>query len=151
MTAIRQINQAGLDLIKEFEGYEHKAYRDAVGVWTIGYGFTRGVHERMLINHELAEAALLGELQRFQRAVEELVAVPLNDNEFAALVSLAYNIGVAGFEGSTARRRLNAGDRQGAADAMEWWNKGTVNGQKVELAGLTRRRAREKALFLKGE
>lgn len=144
-----KINQEGLELIKSFEGLELTAYQDAVGVWTIGYGHTRTVRPGQTISEDEAEALLRQDLEIFEEAVERLVKVPINENEFSALVSLTFNIGETAFRNSTALRRLNNGDRKGAADAIEWFNKARVNGQLVELRGLTRRRAAEKALFLK--
>lgn len=144
-----KINQEGLDLIKRFEGLRLEAYQDAVGVWTIGYGHTRTVRPGQTISEAEAEDLLRQDLDTFEEAVSRLVKVPLNENEFSALVSLTFNIGEGAFGRSTALKRLNAGDRKGAADAMEWFNKVRQGGQFVELRGLTRRRAAEKALFLK--
>ncbi len=143
-----RINQAGLNLIKAFEGLELEAYRDAVGIWTIGYGHTGDVQEGMVITRAQAEDLLKKDLARFEQAVGNMIRTQVNENEFSALVSLAYNIGAAALAGSTTIRRLNAGDYIGAADAIEWWNKARVNGQLVVLPGLARRRAAEKALFL---
>ena len=78
----------------------------------------------------------------------ELIRIPTNENEFSAMVCLAYNIGAKTFAESTALRRLNKGDHLGAASAIEWFNKARVNGRLQLLPGLTRRRAAEKALFL---
>ena len=77
-----------------------------------------------------------------------MVKVPLNQNEFDALVSLVFNIGAGGFKGSSVLRNLNAGNRRGAADSMLAWNKGTIGGKKVVLKGLANRRAEERAQFL---
>ena len=144
-----KINHEGLELIKAFEGLMLEAYVDPVGIWTIGYGHIRGVQPGDRITAEEAETLLVNELQEYEHGVERLVRVPLNENEFSALVSFAYNVGVGALGSSTALRRLNAGDRLGAADALTWWNKGRVSGDLVVLPGLTRRRAAEKALFLK--
>ncbi|MCP5432793.1 MAG: lysozyme [Alphaproteobacteria bacterium] len=144
-----KINHDGLELIKTFEGLRLQAYQDAVGVWTIGYGHTRTARPGKQITESDAEDLLRQDLDGFEDAVSRLVKVPLNENEFSALVSLTFNIGEGAFSKSTALKRLNAGDRKGAADAIEWWNKVRQGGQFVELRGLTRRRAAEKALFLK--
>lgn len=144
----QRINQTGLDMIKTSEGLALEAYLDPVGIWTIGYGHIEGVVDGMVITEEEAEALLLEELVKFETGVTNAVKTPLNENEFAALVSFSYNVGLGALEGSTALKRLNKGDRLGAANALEWWNKGRVNGKLVELLGLTRRRAKEKAIFL---
>ncbi|MFV3380265.1 lysozyme [Pseudomonas sp. NY15354] len=137
-------SQRGLSLIKSFEGLRLQAYQDAVGVWTIGYGATRGVKAGMSISKEQAERMLLNDVQRFEPEVERLVTVPLSQNQWDALVSFAYNLGSANLESSTLRRLLNSGDYAAAADQFPRWNKA---GGKV-LAGLARRREAERALFL---
>ncbi len=145
------VNKAAIDLIKEFEGFEPKAYRDHVGIWTIGYGTTKAAgvgidpKDGMSITQDDAERYLQLAVQKFAAQIEDMIDVPVNDNQFGALVSLAYNIGPGSLAKSTVMKRLNAGDYQGAADAFAMWNKA---GGKV-LAGLTRRRAAERDLFLK--
>ena len=143
-----QINQTGLDLIKRFEGLRLEAYQDAVGIWTIGYGHTETARPGMVITEAEAEALLRQDLDRFEAGVSSLVKVPINENEFSALVSLSFNIGTAALARSTTLKRLNRDDRAGAAEAMLWWNKVRQGDAFVELRGLTRRRAAEKALFL---
>ncbi|MBB5519309.1 lysozyme [Amphiplicatus metriothermophilus] len=139
----------GVALIKRFEGLELEAYQDIAGIWTIGYGHTGpDVKPGMKITEAEAEALLKRDLKPREEAVERLVKVPLNQNEFDALVSFVYNVGIEAFRKSTALRRLNKGDRIGAAEALTWWNKATVGGVLREVAGLTRRRAAERALFL---
>lgn len=101
------------------------------------------------IDEEEAERLLRSDLQEVERGTQRLVEVPLNANEFSALVSLAYNIGLANFSKSTVLKRLNAGNRFGAADAFGLWIKARVAGRSVILPGLRRRRAAERALFLK--
>ncbi|WP_422419104.1 lysozyme [Pseudomonas sp. GZD-222] len=137
-------SQRGLSLIKSFEGLRLLAYRDAVGVWTIGYGATRGVKAGMSITKEQAERMLLNDVQRFEPEVERLVQVPLTGNQWDALVSFTYNLGAANLESSTLLRLLNRGDYAGAAEQFPRWNKA---GGKV-LPGLVRRRAAERVLFL---
>lgn len=137
-------SQRGLSLIKSFEGLRLQAYQDAVGVWTIGYGTTRGVNAGMKISKEQAERMLLNDVQRFEPEIERLVGVPLSQNQWDALVSFTYNLGSANLESSTLLRKLNAGDYAGAAEQFPRWSKA---GGKV-LAGLVRRRAAEQALFL---
>ncbi|WP_256660300.1 lysozyme [Pseudomonas sp. RIT623] len=119
-------------------------YQDAVGVWTIGYGTTRGVKAGMSISKEQAERMLLNDVQRFEPEVQRLVTAPLNQNQWDALISFTYNLGSANLESSTLRRLLNVGDYAAAAEQFPRWNKA---GGKV-LPGLVRRRAAERELFL---
>ena len=139
----------GIELIKQFEGLELEAYQDIAGIWTIGYGHTGpDVEPGMRISEREAEALLRKDLKPREDAARDLTSVKLNQNEFDALVSFIYNVGVDAYRRSTARRRLNRNDRLGAADALTWWNKATVGGVLRQIAGLTRRRAAERALFL---
>lgn len=144
------INDASLDLIKRFEGLKLETYRDSVGVLTIGYGTTAaagvGIDPKpgMKITEAEAEEYLRRAVEKFAEDILPAIKVDVTDNEFGALVSLAYNIGPSAFKKSTVLRKLNAGDRQGAADAFLMWNKA---GGKV-LKGLQRRREAERALFL---
>lgn len=173
MNETLRVSPAGLALIKRFEGLRLEAYRDAAGVWTIGYGHTSKALDaavaqatgpiyldtryphfwtdpsgKVLTDPDKAEALLRADIGRFEQAVRAAVTVPLESREFDALVSLAFNIGAAAFAGSTVVKRLNRGDRAGAADAMLWWDKARVNGKLRRVEGLARRRAAEKALFL---
>lgn len=139
----------GIELIKQFEGLELEAYQDIAGVWTIGYGHTGpDVEPGMRISEREAEELLRRDLTPREQAVDNLTSVELNQNEFDALVSFVYNVGIDAYRRSTARRRLNKGNRTEAAEALTWWNKATVGGVLREVAGLTRRRAAERALFL---
>ena len=138
-----RINEAGLNLIKDFEGCRLKAYLCPAGVWTIGYGHTQGVKPDMVINQLQAERFLRQDLKRFEDAVTSLVKVPITLNQFSALVSFAYNVGVGALYDSTLLRKLNKKDYKGAANEFLRWNKA---GGKV-LPGLTRRRLAEKDLF----
>ena len=140
----RQTNAAGIGLIKSFEGLRLKAYQDAVGVWTIGYGTTRGVKPGQQITEAQAESLIKTDLARFERDVSQAVRVPINDNQFAALVSFTYNVGSGAMRSSTLLRKLNRRDIRGASNEFPRWNRA---GGRV-LAGLTRRRNAEKALFL---
>lgn len=145
------INQAGLDLIKEFEGFRAEAYRDPVGVWTIGYGTTAAANvgiapkAGMKISKADAEMYLARAIDKFSAQIDPKITAPINENERAAFLSLAYNIGPGAFAKSSALRKFNEGDKTGAANAILLWNKA---GGKV-LAGLTRRRESERALFLR--
>ena len=148
---VTTISDEGLSLIKRFEGLELEAYQDVAGVWTIGYGHT-GDDARLgaRITEARAEDLLREDVARFERALANALPPDTTQEQFDALVSLAYNIGAAAFLGSTAFRRHLAGDWPGAAEAMAWWNKATINGRKVPVRGLTRRRAAEAALYLSG-
>jgi lysozyme len=144
------INQATIGLIKEFEGFEAKAYKCPAGVWTIGYGTTAAAgvgivpEAGMVIGKTEAEGYLHAALDKFSNQITPAIKAPINENEFGAFVSLAYNIGAGAFKKSSALRHFNAGDKDKAADALMLWNKA---GGKV-LAGLVRRRTAERALFL---
>lgn len=146
-----QINQDTLDLIKEFEGFRAKAYKCPAGVWTIGYGTTAAANvgidpvPGMVITEDEAEAYLEATLEKFGHQIKPHIKAPINNNEYGAFLSLAYNIGPGAFNGSTALRKFNAGDKPGAAKALLMWNKA---GGRV-LKGLVRRREAEKKLFLK--
>lgn len=140
-----KISQKGINLIKMFEGLSLKAYKDSVGIVTIGYGST-GPHVSMgqTITEAQAKSLLKSDLSRFEKGVSELVTVPLNQNQFDALVSFSFNLGVGNLKSSTLLRKLNSLDYSGASKEFERWNKA---GGKV-FAGLTRRRIAERDLFL---
>lgn len=147
-----QISDEGLRLIKSFEGYHTRlkdgscaAYLCPAHVPTIGYGCTEGVRLGMVWTEAEAVAGLAREIAKFEAVVSRLVTVTINQNEYDAMVSLAYNIGAAAFARSTVLKRLNNGDRAGSAKAFEMWTRG---GGRV-LPGLVSRRKREAALFLK--
>lgn len=145
----------GIKLITDFEGYHTelpngscKAYLDKLAkppVWTIGWGCTEGVKEGMVWTRKKAEAKLAEELGKHERNVENLVKVRLNQNQFDALVSFSYNVGLSPTRTRTLLSRLNKGDYRGAADAFLLYDK--AGGK--SYAGLTRRRKAEKALFEK--
>lgn len=142
-----RVSKNGVDLVAAFEGFRSCPYRDAVGVWTIGYGETKniGPGTKCWSKTQAREALARRLTNDFGAAVDRVVKVPLNQNQFDALTSLAYNIGTGGFASSTVVRRLNAKDYRGAADAILMWDK--AGGRR--LLGLTLRRRRERALFLK--
>jgi len=142
-------SKPGLDLIKGFEGLRLTAYYDVVGVLTIGYGHTGDdVYEGLTITELQAEQLLQKDLARFEQAVNKLITVPLNQNQFDALVSFTYNVGEGALEESTLRKRLNSGEKPNIAASQELprWAKGG-NGEVIE--GLARRRGAEVDLFCK--
>ncbi|MGB3767853.1 MAG: lysozyme [Phormidesmis sp.] len=140
----KRTNSNGLKLIKSFEGLRLRAYQDAVGIWTIGYGTTRGVRPGMTISEAEAELFLQQDLVRFEQAINDSLKVPVNDNQFSALSCFTYNVGPGAFRSSTLLKMLNQQDVYGAADQFPRWNK--AGGR--PLAGLTRRRKAERHLFL---
>ena len=148
MNELLRISNEGLALVKEFEGLRLKAYRDEVGVMTIGWGHTGLQHkdgtvfQGRVITAEKAEWLLQYDMHQFEARVQTFVKVPLNPDEFSALVVFDFNTGGLGI--STLLKKLNAGDRLGAADQFLRWNK--AGGQ--VLRGLTRRRHSERNLFL---
>lgn len=149
----RKINAAGLAIIKQYESCSLTAYRCPANVLTIGWGHTTDVTAQMKISQAQADFLLEQDLARFERDVQSLVKVPLTDNEFSALVCLAYNIGSdidlddipEGLGDSTLLKLLNQGDRALAAAQFLAWNKS----KGVVLEGLTNRRKAEKELFEK--
>jgi lysozyme len=145
----RTINQAGLDLIMHFESCRLDAYQDVAGIWTIGYGHTAGVCEGMFLTKAQADQALVADLGVAESTVESAVGgVVTTDNQFAAMVSLCYNIGSGNFDSSTMLREHRAGHLQRAADAFLLWNKATIDGVPQVVVGLTKRREAERTLYL---
>jgi len=140
----KTISDRGLNMLKNFEGVRYKAYRDAVGVWTIGYGHTKTASPGMSITPAEAERLLRQDLERFEQAVRDRVTVPINQNQFDALVSFAFNVGVGAFRKSTLLKLLNQGNYEGAKNEFKRW----VHGGGRRLAGLVKRRNQEAELFL---
>ncbi len=141
-----KLSQNGIDLIKSFEGLRLKAYPDIGGVPTIGYGTTGpDIKLGMTITEVKAEELLRVDVAVFERGVSDLVKVAINQNEFDALVSFSYNVGLSALQSSTLLRLLNDGsDRTIVASEFLRWNK--VGDKPIE--GLTRRRKAERDLFL---
>ena len=138
---------AAISLIQEFEGLELKAYKCPAGIWTIGYGHTGPeVYEGQTITKDEAEAILNNDLKKFEDGVDKLVTVHLTDNQKAALVSFAFNVGLGNLKNSTLLKMLNQGRYSDAAMQFLRWDK--AGGK--PLKGLSRRRAAERELFLKG-
>ncbi|MNG52542.1 Lysozyme RrrD [compost metagenome] len=144
------VSNLGIDLICDFEGKRLVAYDDGVGVWTIGFGTTiypNGIRVKKgdTCTEAQAKAYMQNDLKKFEYAVNSAVNIPLNQNQYDALVSLTYNIGAAAFSKSTLVKKLNTGDILGAADQFDVW----VNAGGKRMQGLVNRRAKEKLLFLK--
>lgn len=142
-----QINDAGLELVKHFEGCRLQAYLDVAGIPTIGYGHIKGVHLGMTCDQAQAEAWLEEDLIEAENGVTASAKEP-NENEFAAMVVFTFNVGTANFRSSSVCRLFNAGDRQGAARAFLLWDKAHVKGIVTVLPGLQQRRSAESQLFL---
>ena len=138
-----ETSQNGIELIKEFEGRRLVAYQDSVGVWTIGYGHTKDVWEDRLIIKSTADRLLAEDLAEFEKYVDNLVDVPLTQNQFDALVAWTFNLGPTNLSESTLLKKLNAGDYDAVPFEMKRWNK--AGGEVLE--GLIRRREAEAALF----
>lgn len=145
-----RVNERGRQLIILSEGYSRIPYICAAGVATIGYGCTISFDgELVTLDHEpidrqLANKLFIRDLELFSKSVRALISTPINNNQFSALVSLAYNIGVGNFRASTLRRKLNRGDFLGASQEFKWWRR--ANGK--ILKGLVIRREKERLLFL---
>ena len=147
----RQISKHGLEKLKQWEGLRTKAYQDSKGEWTIGYGHTANAGglkpvKGMVITKEDAESLLLKDLTQFEAAVENNVKVKLNDNEFAALVSFAFNVGIGAFKSSTLLKKLNNGNFDAVpSELMKWIYTGKTKNQ-----GLVNRRRAEGYLWVEG-
>jgi lysozyme len=139
---------AGVELIKEFEGFREHAYIDIAGVPTIGWGFTDGVKPGDRMTRDEGDKRLARELAVYTAEVREMCEVAPNSYQLAALVSCAWNIGVEGLRGSSIIKAHNRGDNTAAARAFGLWNKARIRGVLQPVAGLTRRRNAEAALYL---
>ena len=140
-------SEYGLELIKDFEGLETKAYQCAAGVWTIGYGHTKDVQEGDEWSEDHCDHMLEVELEEYEGYINKLVTCPLSQNQFDALVSWVYNLGSANLQASTLLKVLNAEDYSDVPNQIKRWNKA---GGKV-LEGLIRRREAEAVMFEGGE
>ncbi|MGQ9444637.1 lysozyme [[Pasteurella] aerogenes] len=143
-----KISERGINFIKSEEGERLTAYQDIVGIWTIGVGHTgyvdnKPVSKGMKISQDKSRELLLKDLRRFEKTVNDSVKVPLKQNQYDALVSLAFNIGEGAFARSTLVRKLNALDYQGASVQFLVWKNA---GGRVSK-GLLNRRKREKGMF----
>jgi lysozyme len=142
------VSDAGIELIKRYEGLELKAYPDpgnpSTGEpWTIGYGHTAGVRRGDTCTAEQAEAWLREDIKYAAAAIKHRVDVPLTQGQFDALASFVYNVGQGQFGNSTLLRLLNAGNTAGAAAQFDRWNRGASG----VMPGLIKRRAAEHAMF----
>lgn len=143
-------HEKGLELIKSLEELKLSAYKDQAGIWTIGYGHTKGVKPNDKITEAQADEYLQEDLKEAENAVNTLVKVKINPNMFDALVAFTFNVGVGAFKGSTLLRLLNEGKYTEASDQFARWNKVTNPETKVKEVskGLIRRREAEQKLFM---
>ena len=142
-------SQAGLDVIKAFEGFRSSSELLPNGRWIIGYGHLRRAREGVRVSETEAEAILREyDLPPVERFVMRCVLAPMTQNEFDALVSLAFNIGAKAFSSSDVVASLNGGNRLEAAQAFDYWRRAKIGGRVQIVDALVRRRAAEKALFL---
>ncbi|BEO35863.1 hypothetical protein SMQE32_48000 (plasmid) [Serratia marcescens] len=135
----------GFNLIKEFEGLRLHTYKCPADRWTIGYGHTADVSANDVITEAQAISLLYQDVAESERAVNKYVHVPLTQNQFDALVSFVFNLGVGSFRTSTLLKKLNTGDYDDAAQEFGRW----IHAGGKALPGLVRRREAERALFLK--
>ncbi len=145
-----RVNAGGLALIKASEGFRAKAYLCPANVWTIGYGHTAmagppDVVKGHIMTQAEAEEVLGRDVTQFANQIAPLIRTRLNDNQFSALVSFAYNVGVGGFRSSSVLRAVNAGDFAAVPRRLQLWVKA---GGRV-LPGLVKRRASEAQLFMR--
>ncbi|MFL5295456.1 MAG: glycoside hydrolase family protein [Phenylobacterium sp.] len=145
------MSRTAIELIKRFEGYRQKAAQLPDGRWTIGHGHTKTARQGAQVSPADAEALLLYDLIAVGLALDQQVFAPLNQHQFDALASFAFNIGLDNFSRSGVLRRLNEGSAVQAASAMELWRKAEVAGERIVVDALVRRRAAERALFLTPE
>lgn len=152
---MNRVCQEAVELVKRSEGLRLTAYLCPAGVPTIGWGHTRSVtmndvRNKRTISQREAEALLAEDLAFAAQRVEDLVSVPLSDQQLGALVSYCLNLGDGNLGRSTLLRKLNQGDPLGAAQEFDRWVWARVEGKPQRLPGLVTRRAAEKALFLSG-
>ncbi len=145
------ISDAGLSLIRTFEGLSTKAYKCPAGVWTIGYGHTGDVEPGDVVTEKQATDILNCDLLKYEKAVSERTyKCKITQSQFDALVCFCFNVGISAFSRSMLLSKFRVGDIKGTADEFLKWNKATSpeTGAKIELKGLTLRRQAERRLFL---
>ena len=147
---MRHINDRGIEIVKCFEGISLKPYLCPANVWTVGYGSTVSRTggpidpDMEAISEDEAEALLIRDLESSEGWVSRLIKTALTENQYSALTSFTFNVGAGALQRSTLRMKLNRSEYQGAADEFPKWR---MAGGRI-LAGLVRRRAAERALFL---
>lgn len=136
-------SKTGLQLTESFEGVRLVAYQDSVGVWTIGYGHTRGVDPGMTCTQAEADNWLMCDIAYSAEDVNTHIKTTISQGEFDALVDFAFNLGAGSLNNSTLLKLVNAGDFDAAAQQFPRWDKAGGH----EVAGLLRRRLAEQAEF----
>lgn len=146
---IRMLLPDAVQMIASFEGFQQTAYKDAAGTWTIGYGHTGAVHSGDVTTQAQAAIMLQMDLQQTAAAVSSMTDdVTTSDHEYGALVSLAYNIGVGAFRGSSVLKYHRAGKQALAAGAFLLWDQAHVDGRLQPVKGLLARREAEAGYYL---
>lgn len=140
-----RINSKGIEIIKKFEGLKLTAYLCPSGIWTIGYGHTKGVMAGDVLTINEAEGLLKVDLIEVEKAIESAIRIPLTSNQFSALASFTFNVGTFAFKNSTLLRLLNQKQFAAASEQFGRWIK---DGKGRALKGLVLRRESEKKLFL---
>lgn len=141
-----KISKKGINLIKGFEACKLTAYICPAGKLTIGWGHTgKDVVKGLKITQERADELLLNDIRIAENAINNLVKVELNQNQYDALVSFVFNVGVSAFKKSTMLKFLNVGHFPLAAGQFDRW----IYSKGVVLQGLVKRRKIEKDLFMK--
>lgn len=145
-----KVDQAGIDLITSFEGFSPVRYLCPAGKSTISFGHVirDGEHFDEPMTESEGLSLLLMDLPSYEAHVLDLVEESMTQGMFNALTSFVYNLGPHALETSTLLKLLNAGSETAAADEFLKWDKATVNGKKITLPGLTRRREAEREMFL---
>ena len=151
----KTLSANGRGKIKQWEALRLVAYRDPVGIWTIGYGHTGDVKEGDVITKPQAERLLDDDISVATRAiaryVKPAIIEEMTQNQYDALVSFIFNVGAGAFQKSTLLKKLNNGDFDAIPTELAKWNKGTVNGKRVAIPGLVNRRAVEIDLWTTGQ
>lgn len=143
------VSAAGLDLIKEHEGFRAEPIQLPNGDWLVGYGHVRAGEAGAAVSEAEAQAFLAADVAAVAAMVNECLLVAVSQSQFDALVSFAMSVGAEAFAQSQVLRRVNAGEHLAAACAMDAWRKCEIEGQPEVIDALVRRRALEKALYLK--
>ena len=144
----RRISDRGIAYLKSLEALRLTSYRDSAGVWTIGWGHTRGVTRGMTCTEHEAEQFIREDVRLAEERVDRVVTVQTTQDQFDALTIFCFNIGNDAFEHSTLVRLLNTGNTYAAAAEFLKWRYITKNGRKVVSQGLINRRAATRDLFL---
>ena len=138
-----------IELLKQYEGFSAKPYKDIAGVWTIGYGSTHYPNSRVVteldspLTEQAAALLIFNTIGQYENAVNHLVTVKLTQNQFDSLVSFTYNLGIQALRGSNLLKLLNNGNYKAAANEFPKW----VHSAGKVVAGLVKRRLSEKNLF----